>query len=784
MQKISKKLFIAVFTMFLSLFTIGGFINHVNAEENSRTAFINVGGNGWQLTNGTEKVAVVNEKVSGDGQYTVSVDFSETGDSIKELNFLALEVFDGESILSNKVLVIDQFKINGTEFFDEVKNEDKILSGKTYTTSEENKIKDADGKETGEVRFDTRVNISNEWGNVNKGRTEFGSAAVTANAIDLEKVFNKFEGITKIEITFTVKDGIKFDVTAGTGKTVAYINYASADWGVQHWYDGTEQAGAVYQEVTGYGEEYTVSYQVPEGKSGNGFAFFDVEILNGEFVFPMSYMQITSVKINDKEVSLRTTYTSSDNKLDTRTNLFNDWQDDATIKNARTFLGLGSGYITSKPIVQRTDVVGDNVKVNYVLGEELNKIEVSKLEVTFTLMPGASVRPVPVDKVSVPTDPEKVKPNAFIKVDGAKVTDDKVVKVEPTITGYGQYTASLDFTATDAGKIDDIRLLSLNILEGEKYFPNSFIRIDKITINGVERKLGNSFTSADITDTETGLIAAVETKADVDSRVAGNVELDNATNSPLIIDENEELEITTIEIIFSVTVGGFEEYELPTEFIAFLGFNDAKDAWSHQEAGKAGDTKFKGDGKYTVTITKDDVNAAEQAESGRVLTVDIVGLAEAMIKIGTLKANSDGKYMIAEDLKVSVKVWVDGKEINVTASNIYVGDLEDKGNLRIQLHNQWAPSGMEKSAVDPAQLNPKDEIKIEFTITGTGIEGDTPVDPTPVDPTPVDPTPNPTPNPSAPAKTNNTALIIVSIIAAIGVITSAVTIAMLLKKNR
>lgn len=155
------------------------------------------------------------------------------------------------------------------------------------------------------------------------------------------------------------------------GETMAYLTFADSSWSVQWWNDGNDYSPVVSNtvEVTGEGT-YTVSldFSAIEGGAPD-ITFMDVEISNGETAFPNSYMNIDSVKINGEEVALTgTPYTSSDDGVATRTNLYNEWvSDPASVENARTADGSAEG-ITAVP-VDKTAYTGINtVEVTFTLG--------------------------------------------------------------------------------------------------------------------------------------------------------------------------------------------------------------------------------------------------------------------------------------------------------------------------------------------------------------------------------------------------------------------------------
>lgn len=169
---------------------------------------------------------------------------------------------------------------------------------------------------------------------------------------------------------------------AGLAEGTAYICFSDSAWGIQYWGekvqygDNMDVTGWTAQNatVTGNGT-YTVSVDVTnlvdaEGNAlpGSDLAFFDVEIKNGENLFPNCYMTIDSVKINGAEVEVGTTYTSSDNKAETRTNLYNSWVPDATtVENARTADGSNEG-ITAAPIASTIGEI-KTIEVTFTLGD-------------------------------------------------------------------------------------------------------------------------------------------------------------------------------------------------------------------------------------------------------------------------------------------------------------------------------------------------------------------------------------------------------------------------------
>ncbi|MDI9413011.1 MAG: hypothetical protein QM401_05500, partial [Bacillota bacterium] len=157
--------------------------------------------------------------------------------------------------------------------------------------------------------------------------------------------------ILLVSLCFLLFGGL---VLANDSNTVAYINIAADGWSVQIWPDNyfdaennpTDVIGTT-QVVDGYGQ-YTA--KVDFSKTENGFiseiGFLDIEISNGELAYPNSFMKIDSFKVNGEEVALGKTYTSSDDDIDTRVNLYNEWVS-GEIKEGRT--ADGTGDVTAQP---------------------------------------------------------------------------------------------------------------------------------------------------------------------------------------------------------------------------------------------------------------------------------------------------------------------------------------------------------------------------------------------------------------------------------------------------
>ncbi len=479
-------------------------------------------------------------------------------------------------------------------------------------------------------------------------------------------------------------------------EAVAYISFATGDWAAQYWNDGNDYAPVKLKtaKVTGYGQ-YTVSVDASEA-DGKGFAFLDVEIENGEARFPNSYMHIDMVKINGEVVELTSkTYTTSDDEATTRTNLYNEWVSEIT--EGRTPTG-GLDGATATPL--------DNTV--------FDQVDIDSIEVTFTLregMPlGTSTAYIAVADTSWSTQ---------FWYDGNDYSPIVANTVE--VTGYGQYTVSLDFNGV--GELPDVVFMDVEIKNGEINYPYNFMQIDSVKINGEAVSVGNAYTTSD-NDQDSRVNLYNTWVGSVSEGRTNGLEYSQVTATPL--QDSDLKNIKTIEVTFTLMEGEEPEpvpYELPSEFKAFMMFSDVSGAWERYTAGTPGDTIVTGDGTYTVYLKASDIGATGQATEGQVFLIDIEQLGEAMFEIGTLHENPNDKDSLTlTDLKVDIKVWVDGKEVQVNSSKVLVGDLEGNKRLRLEFYNVWGSGSADNPAVLPTLLNPADEIKVEFTLTGTGIK--------------------------------------------------------------
>ena len=130
---------------------------------------------------------------------------------------------------------------------------------------------------------------------------------------------------------------------------------------------------------------------------------------------------------------------------------------------------------------------------------------------------------------------------------------------------------------------------------------------------------------------------------------------------------------------------------------ATLGFTDT--TWEHQDWESA--VEVTGDGTYTLTST----NVAGAIDFG-VFVVDLNGMYAAY----------------PEATATLDKIEIDGSELSFDASKILYGDIEEKGNFRIDIFNMYSDTNLDPGVNTASPIN--ESLSVTFTVSGLGGSAD------------------------------------------------------------
>ena len=137
-------------------------------------------GNTYDPTNCTTGAKAENVQITGEGTYTVSLDFSECG-AAKGVAFSALGISNGEKFFPDYTYTIDEILINGEAY---------EMQGKGYTCSDD--------------KLCSRVNLYNGWVNSLPEEARTADGDLTDCSAQIMPLGDK-KSVKTISVTFTVK---------------------------------------------------------------------------------------------------------------------------------------------------------------------------------------------------------------------------------------------------------------------------------------------------------------------------------------------------------------------------------------------------------------------------------------------------------------------------------------------------------------------------------------------------------------------------------------------------
>ena len=435
---------------------------------------------GYQYWGGEapEGVTAKNAQITGAGEYTVGLEFAEEAPG---LAFTAVGITDGELKLPGYTIEIRAIRVNGEE----------IAFEKGYTSSDDGIV--------------TRMNIYNEWvTDVPADARSFDGKTDDAKPVIVDKEL--FAAVKSVEVDITLHQ---------YGVDTAYIMYADSAWGYQYWGgDAPEGVTAANAHIDGFGD-YTVSLEFAE--EAPGLAFSALGIVNGEKTYPGAYLKINAIRINGEEIEVSKGYTSSDDGITTRMNLYNEWVSEVPA-DARSFDGTVED---AAPVIVDKEAFA----------------AVKTVEIDFTLLP--------------------VTDTAYLMYADANWAyqywggdaPEGVTAENAEITGPGTYTVGLEFAEEAQG----LAFTAVGIVNGEKTFGGYFIDVKEVKVNGAAIELGKGFTTSDdgITTRENlynewvGDIPAEARRADNDLEGV----------SAVIVDKEAFAAVKSVEVTFDYIYG-------------------------------------------------------------------------------------------------------------------------------------------------------------------------------------------------------------------------------------
>lgn len=463
-----KKILALVLCLALALGMIPAFAEEAAAEKVE--AYIAYASGDWSVSywndGGETAVVAKNAEITGAGSYTVGLDFTAAAPDGVDTAFNALIVSGAIEAYPKMCLNITAIRING----------EAVEFAKGYTNDEEGK---------------TRMNIYNEWAAPGADARSVDNVTDDKTAVMVAK--DVFTGVKTMEVDFDV---VPLDVSAA-------IVLANSDWSVSYWNDGSETAiNATNADITGEGT-YTVGLEFPEAFSG--LAFAAVKINNGNIAFPGYFIDLKEVKINGEAIELGKGYTSSDDKIEMRCNLFNEWTNGVLPDDAR-----------------RAD--GDLEGASSMIVDTALFQDVKTLEATFDFIYGEP--PVEVSEVMTEEEAKAAKEAGFHAYIGVQGTDTYVFRnawndnygrddvdhpeffgrltgwdadgnavdyagtfADVEITQDGEYTVSLTTGDMGFGETETFNLLFVST-----DIPNKLMKGGFLTISDVKTKIGNGAT--------------------------------------------------------------------------------------------------------------------------------------------------------------------------------------------------------------------------------------------------------------------------------------------------
>ena len=481
-----KKTLTTILALVLALGLILGCVpfaaaEETNDDEGGMTAYLMYADASWKYQYWNAEAEGVTPKsmiVHGAGEYTVGLEFAEAAEG---LAFAAVGIDGGEITFPNYTIELKEIRING----------EAVAFTKGYTSSD-------DG-------ITTRMNLYNEWvSDLPSDARSFDGKIDDASPIVVDK--EKFASVKSVEVDFVLHE---FGVDTG------YIMYADSAWAKQYWGgDAPDGVVATVAQIDGFGD-YTVGLEFAE--AAEGLAFTALGITYGEKTYPGAYLKINAIRVNGEPIDVQKGYTSSDDGICTRMNIYNEWVTDLP-EDARSFDG---SIEDASPIIVDKEAFAS----------------VKTFEIDFSLLPVTDTAYLMYADA------------AWAKQYWGGDAPDGITAQNAEIIGQGGYTVGLEFAEPAEG----LAFTAVGITTGEKTFNGYFINITDIKINGESIEIGAGYTSSDDgICTRENIYNEWVTDLPSDARRAdGNLE----GASPIIVNKDDFASVKTIEVSFDFIYG-------------------------------------------------------------------------------------------------------------------------------------------------------------------------------------------------------------------------------------
>ena len=473
---------VLAFVMALSMMPVAFAEEAAEAEDAFPYAYLMYADGSWvnQYWGGDapEGITAINEDLIGEAEYTVGLEFASPAEG---LAFTALGLTEGETKYPNYTIEITAIRVN----------DEAIEFGKGYTSSD-------DG-------VTTRMNIYNEWvGELPSDARSYDGSLEGASWIIVDK--EAFASVSKVEVDFKLHQ---------YQQDTAYIMYADAGWANQYWGgEAPEGITAANALIEGYGD-YTVGLEF--AAPAEGLAFTALGIVNGEKTYPGAVLKINAIRVNDEEIAFTKGYTSSDDGVTTRMNIFNEWVGSIP-EDARSYDGS----------------LDD---ASWIIVDKEAFSSVSKVEIDFTL------DQIPDTAYLMYADA------SWAKQYWGGDAPEGITVTNAEIKGEGTYSVGIAFDEPAEG----LAFTAVGIVTGEKTYPGYFIDIVEILVNDEAIEVGKGYTSSD---------DGVTTRENIYNEWVGEVpsdarradgDLEGA--SAIIVDKEAFASVGSVEVTFNFIYG-------------------------------------------------------------------------------------------------------------------------------------------------------------------------------------------------------------------------------------